>query len=180
MAVKEKALRRLADKLNAAGVTWAIGASWLLTHEGVVDTYHDFDIVVAQPDVEKADKVLSKLGMKTADADSADFHCDYHFDGADIDMRSPYVIGGTYHMVFDASSIAGDATVLGATVHLMYLEDWLVLYHLMGKTQRVQQLMDYFAARGVAHPERFQQVIAEPLPDDVRATIQSLMKGAQS
>lgn len=177
MAVKEKALRRMAEKLNAANITWAIGASWLLVHWGVTGSYHDFDIVVAEADVEKADRVLSKLGMKTLEErENGEFHGEYHFDGADIDMRSPYTLENTYHMQFDASSIAGETTVLGAAVRLMYLEDWFVLYALMGKTRRVEEIAAYFAAHGVAHPERFGQVIAEPLPAQVQALIQPWTK----
>jgi len=177
MALKEKALRRLAEKLNAANICWGIGASWLLVHWGVTESYHDFDIVVADADVEKADRVLSKLGMKTLEErENGEFHGEYHFDGADIDMRSPYILNGTYHMQFDASSIAGEAAVLGAAVRLMHLEDWLVLYALMGKTRRVEELTAYFAAHGAAHPERFGQVIAEPLPAQVQALIQPWTK----
>ncbi len=177
MAVKEKALRRMAEKLNAANICWGIGASWLLFHWGITDSYHDFDIVVADADVEKADRVLSKLGMKTlGEWDNQEFHGEYHFDGADIDMRSPYILNGTYHMQFNTTSIAGEATVLGATVPLMHLEDWLVLYALMGKTRRVDELTAYFASHAPAHPERFGQAIAEPLPAQVQALIQPWTK----
>lgn len=177
MAVKEKALRRMAEKLNAAGICWGIGASWLLFHRGVTEGYHDFDIVVADADIEKADQILSKLGMKTlGEWVEHEFHGEYHFDGADIDMRSPYTLGGAYHMRFDASSMAEKATILGATVPLMHLEDWLILYALMGKTRRVDELTAYFATHGPAHPERFHQVIVEPLPAQVQALIQPWTK----
>ena len=59
MALKEKALRRLAEKLNAAGVTWGMGAGWLLCQRGILEGYHDFDVMVMESDIDRADRVLT-------------------------------------------------------------------------------------------------------------------------
>ena len=180
MALKEKALRRLAEKLNAAGITWGIGAGWLLCYHGVTDTYHDFDLMAAQADAAQADKVLTRLGMRSPAADAGDaFHCAYHFDGADVDLMAGAVIGGQYHMRFDASSIAGTAEVLGAQVPLMYLEDWYVYYARMGRDSRAAALERHFAAHPPAHPERFALAVAEPLPAPLQAKIDEMMGACQ-
>lgn len=168
MALKEKALRRLADKLNAAGVTWAAAGDWMLTQIGAGDVYHQFDLIVAEKDLAAADKVMTRLGMKTEHPDEATFHCDYHFDGADISMRTPWVVNGQYHMQFDAASIAQDATVLGARVPLLHPEDWFVLCALAGDAKSTSALSAWFAANGIAHPDRFTLAVAEPLPDSVK------------
>ena len=104
MAVKEKALRRLADKLNAAGVQWAIGGDWLLCQRGEKAAWHEFEIFVTPGEQEKADKVLTKLGMRNEEADAVAFH----FDGADIHLKT-----------LDTVESDGDTQVLGATVHLL-------------------------------------------------------------
>ena len=139
MALKEKALRRLADKLNAAGVVWAAGGQWLLAFRGVVDTFHQFDILVAEADAPKADSVLSKMGMRspleTADA----FRCDYHFDGADIAVTAGMVAGGQA-IAFDQSCIEETVTVLGASVPVMRLSDWQRIYTLQGQAQLAQAI----------------------------------------
>lgn len=170
MALKEKALRRLADKLNAAGITWAAGGDWMLCQRGIADVYHGFDIVVTEADLAAADKALSRLGMKTEDPAAPNFHCDYHFDGADISLRTPWAPGG-HAMCFDAASAAETAAVLGASVHLMYAEDWYVLAALSGDTRTAQRLEAWFTAHGAAHPERFEQVVSDPLPEELRAVI---------
>lgn len=178
MALKEKALRRMADKLNAAGVTWGIGASWLLCHHGVLDAYHDFDLMVAREDAERADRVLARLGMRTPQADKGDaFHCAYHFDGADVDVMAGMVMEGPYHARFDASSVAETVQVLGAQVPLMHLEDWYVYYALMGKESRVAALERYFAAHPPARPDRFSLAVAEPLPAALQAKIEAIIGG---
>lgn len=177
MAVKEKALRRLAEKLHTTDVTWAVGAGYLLQCKGVADGYHGFDMLIAQEDVEKADKVLSRLGMRSEDAASDTFHCTYHFDGADVDVRAPFVVEGKYHLRFNKASVAEQVKVLGVQVPLMYLEDWYVLYALWGRTRQVEQLAAYFQQHGVQHPERFQQVVQEPLPEEMQRAIALWRKG---
>ena len=176
MALKEKALRRLADKLNAAGIPWAIGGSWLLCQKGILDTYHDFDIFVSAEDAPRADKVLTKLGMRSEATESGDFRAAYHFDGADIELNAWTSIG-SWRVSFDAACIAEDVTVLGATVHLMHLEDWLILYTLMDRAPKAEAIAAYLKAHGVQHPERFAQVTPDPLPEALQTTINQLMEG---
>jgi len=142
MALKEKALRRLADKLNAAGVVWAAGGQWLLSFRGVTDTFHQFDILVAEADTEKADKVLSKMGMKSPMETADAFRCDYHFDGADIAVTAGMVAGGE-QIAFDASSIEETVTVLGASVPVMRLSDWQRIYTLQGQTRLAEAIAQH-------------------------------------
>ena len=46
MAFKDKALKRLAERLNKAGIPYNVGAGWLLCVRGVTDSFHDFDVLV--------------------------------------------------------------------------------------------------------------------------------------
>lgn len=176
MAVKEKALRRLADKLNAAGIPWGIGASWLLCQKGILDVYHDFDIFVAPEDAARADKVLSKMGMRSDVDESNGFHAAYHFDGADIDLNAGCVIDGKWTLRFDADAICEDVTVLGAAVHLMHLEDWLVFYRLVGRDSRADAVAAYLDAHGCAHPQRFAAAFDGELPEQVQSEIKKYLE----
>lgn len=177
MAVKEKALRRLADKLNAAGIPWGIGASWLLCQKGILDVYHDFDIFVAAEDAPRADKVLSRLGMRSEVSEEGGFRASYHFDGADIDLNAGCVIDGKWALQFTPEAICEDVTVLGAAVHLMHLEDWLVFYRLIGRDARADAVAAYLRANGCAHPERFAQAFAGEMPQAVQDEIKMILEG---
>lgn len=177
MAVKEKALKRLAEKLNAAGVPWGIGASWLLCQKGILNEYHDFDLFVAEEDAPRADKVLTRLGMRSADEDAAGFHAAYHFDGADIELMAGCVIDGQWGFPFTPASVAEDVTVLGATVHLMHLEDWLVFYRLVGRDSRADAIAAYLKANGCAHPERFKEAFTGELPERIAEEIKQIVEG---
>lgn len=115
MALKEKALRRLGDKLTAANIPFAAGGEWLLCQLGQSTVYHTFEIVVSSADAARADKVLTKLGMRQEQsAPNGAFRCHYHFDGADVTLLAvdtPLVLGG-------------EAIVLGVRIPLLTAEAW--------------------------------------------------------
>lgn len=143
MALKEKALRRLAERLNAAGIVWAAGGEWLMYQRGIGESYHQFDIVVAENDAARADQILSKLGMRTPHPDSTDaFRCDYHFDGADIALMAGLSVEG-HSLPFSAEDIAGSATVLGAAVPLMDLTPWERVYRARGALRQAEAIAAY-------------------------------------
>ena len=173
MALKEKALKRLTEKLTAAGVDFTLGASWLLCQHGILDVYHDFDVVVPAEQAEQADKVLSRLGMRS-EAETRDgcFHASYHFDGADVDL-----CGGLFfaeyglRAVLNQESAAEKRSVLGAEVPLGHLEDWLVWYALMGRESRFEAILTHLQSQPDVQRERFTACVDGPLPEALRARL---------
>ncbi len=116
MALKEKALRRLGEKLALSAIPFAAGGEWLLCQRGLSNVYHSFDIVVAEEDADRADRVLTKLGMRQMQkSPEGIFCCHYHFDGADITLLA--VCG-------EAVVTDGEATVLGVTIPLLQSDAW--------------------------------------------------------
>lgn len=179
MAVKEKALKRLAEKLNAAGVPWAVGGDWLLTQLGAGEKWHTFQLYTDYAHAAAADKVLTRLGMKSGEKDDgAAFTCEYHFDGADIALTAgPAVLtapdGSVFHTAFDEGSCAGECTVLGACVHLMPAEDWLVYTAVTGRAEIAERLTALLREKGCDR-ERFAHAVAEPLPAALTDLINTL------
>ena len=166
MALKEKALKRLTEKLTAAGVDFTLGASWLLCQYDILDTYHDFDVLVPAEQAEQADKVLSRLGMcSERQSQNGCFHGSYHFDGADVDLCgglnfSDYGL----HAVLNADACSEKRSVLGAQVPLGHLEDWLVWYALMGRESRAQAVLAYLKEQPAVKANRFTDCVDGQLP----------------
>lgn len=180
-ATKEKALRRAAERLNAAGITWAVGGGWMLQALGATRTWHDFDILVTEEDAPRADAILSKLGMRTPrDGDS--FRCSYHFDGADVELYAPPVMRNAhapgesplYHVIFNADSVAATLPVQGVEVPIMYPEDWLVIYGLLGEDKRWAELVMHFLTHTIPVTERFDKVLQEPIPLPISDVVEVL------
>lgn len=168
MAFKDKALKRMAERLNRAGVPYTVGAGWLLCRLGITDTYHDIDVIVPFDAAEAADAVLSRLGMR-GDVRQTErtFRASYHFDGADVDLCAGMDLGGGLYAVPDEGSCAGEVTVLGVPVRVGCPEDWFVWYSLFGRTQKADALARYFDEHPPAHPERFAACADGPLPEDI-------------
>ena len=59
---KMNVLCKIAHALNKENVTWVVGASLLLYLKGIVNDFHDIDILVLEEDVPKVKQVFSKFG----------------------------------------------------------------------------------------------------------------------
>ena len=102
MALKEKALRRLAEKLDARGIPFAVGGDWMRCQLGQADAWHDFEVYVRPEDLDRTAQVLARLGMPAGENA-------WHFDGAEV--RLCPAAGDGF--------LGGEAQVLGVPVRLL-------------------------------------------------------------
>jgi len=83
-------LTKLYTEFTAANIEWEISCSCALFLDGIVDNFHDFDILIAPTSYEKAYQILSKLGKDTNAVyhplfDDAEF-AKFEIDGIDVDI----------------------------------------------------------------------------------------------
>ncbi len=83
MALKEKALMRLCEKMQKAAVPFCLTGPWRLSLLDPAAEWHGFDVLTDTAHFPDADRVLTKLGMRQAVSD-CEVH--FHFDGADIQL----------------------------------------------------------------------------------------------
>ena len=107
MALKEKALKRLTEKLNAAGVVWGVYGDFVRAQRGEDVAWHGFELMTGPDQLAAADKVLTRLGMRHEEAGGIA----YHFDGADVLL--------TVSDTFTAADLDGTITVLGVAVPVL-------------------------------------------------------------
>ena len=86
MALKEKALKRLAEKLNAAGVPWVLSGDYALVLRGIDAQWHGFELITDTASVEQVDRILTRLGMRHEEDAPVCRTVSYHFDGADVQL----------------------------------------------------------------------------------------------
>ncbi len=138
MALKEKALKRLCGKLSKTGLPFSLTGDWMLSVRGFDVPWHTFDVFVPLSAFQEADAVLSRLGMRSPVLDTDSFkEIHYHFDGADIALRSGSVRPEISYL---PPYVTENVTVLGENVPLMTLEDAFVLAVLAGDTQQIDRL----------------------------------------
>lgn len=166
---------QIGERLNRAGVTWAVGASLLLNRHGLVDQPGDIDLLVALEDGEKAEDLLSQMGTKQAGGKSASYltACfrEFMIHGWEVDMMAGLKIKhaqGIYEYVFDAGSISQWDLLNGIPIPFAALEDWYVLYQLIpGREDKAELIETYLREQGVKQ-ERLYRALAGELPKQVR------------
>lgn len=174
MALKEKALKRLTEKLTAAGVPFVLGGDWLLAQRGVLQAYHGFDVLTPPECAAAADRVLTRLGMRSeAEERVGCFRASYHFDGADVDLWAGMAFEGGLRAVIGEDSVSERVPVFGAQVPLGRVEDWLVWDSLAGRDSRAEACFAYFADRAPDR-ERFTACVDGPLPEALAKRIETL------
>ena len=160
MALKEKALKRLCGRLNKAGIPYLLTGAWMLSARGFEDAWHGFDVAVPGSCAEKADEVLTKLGMRTPVREterSCEIH--YHFDGADITLHGGYELPGDIR--FEPPFAMDTTVVLGEEVPLMTLEDAFALrqeHVAAARSDAVTEAVEALTALGYSSSESLRVV----------------------
>jgi hypothetical protein len=132
---------RLAPQL--AGLDWAIGGSTLLHHLGVEPEPFDLDIVVSTAHFEAAqNKLIALFGdgvqPQHANYQSAHFSRFSVTDGTQVDiMAGIAVLQGSERVTW---AFEPTTTVIEDGLPWMRAQDWLVLYTLFDRPERVAQL----------------------------------------
>lgn len=140
-------LARIAEGLNASGTLWCVGASALLYFNGLVEEFHDLDIMVAAADADKAERVLSALGACRPQQPTAQYgtkrFLEYCIDGVDVDMIAGFSViadGIAYDCDLTPGQIERYAFTEGQRIPLQALGCWKRYYRLMGRKSRVELL----------------------------------------
>lgn len=143
-------LSQLAKAFREQQVLWALGASGLLYCKGIVSTFHDLDIMVAEQNVAVVEDILSQLGTKTQENPNAQYKSkaflEYVVNGVDVDVIAGFVIvnGETHHYFpLEASQITDSRTIQGEDIPLQDLACWRQYYALMGRTQKGEMIEQY-------------------------------------
>lgn len=151
MREKLAVLKKAAAALNGADVTWCLGASGLLYFKGLVETFHDIDIMVTEEDADKAEAVFLALGARRLPPNPDEKYrtrrfLEYVLEGVEFDVIAGFVIvnGGTeYDCSLTRDRIGETAELEGVTVPLHSLALWKKYYSLMGREKRAALLREY-------------------------------------
>ena len=144
------ALVKAAHELNRAGVVWALGASALLYVKGVVETFHDVDLLIQPEHMPAAHKAFVQLGAKAKPASppsltyATTFFEEFVLDGVDFDLLGGFTIrrkDAMYRYPFEADRVAEVMNYQGESIPLTPLADWVVLYLLMPRRSSTAVLL---------------------------------------
>lgn len=141
----------LARRLNPRHIPWAIGSSALLFARGLVDEFRDIDLFINEEDGPDVLEALCGLGPVARGAQrppyASPFFCTIAAPACGVDIIGGFGVraGQTEHTIrIGSHAIEQDSRCGAQRIPLMYLEDWLVFYRLMGRTEKVELLRDHF------------------------------------
>ncbi|XMB72494.1 hypothetical protein RJI07_00985 [Mycoplasmatota bacterium WC30] len=145
-----KLLIKIAKKLNNANITWALGGSLILKHHNLLENVNDIDIIIARSDIFKAKHIFDSLGeakrVSPKGIYKTSYFYEYTIDSIEVDVMCEFKIDNQslYNYNFDVTKIVDTEILTGTKIYYSSLEDWLVLYTLMGRTKKVELIKRYF------------------------------------
>lgn len=179
----ENVLKTIATLFNEAELDWAVGASLVLYHNGIVDNVNDIDIVIEGKDVKKAEALLLTHGTKQFTEKiptySNGYFGEFAINGVEIDMMSEMVINNydcSYLYPFDKKSVVSHMMLEGINVPVSSLEEWFILYQMIPKKEiKVELLKGYFESHNALYPELLKCGLDADLPNHIKNSIKRIL-----
>lgn len=145
------ALSKLARELNRENVLWALGGSMLLYCSGIPTEVHDLDLLIAERDIPAAERAMLRLGKKKPEKPNTGF-CSRYFgefviDGVEVDVIAGFTIvtpEGVRRFPLMETEVSSQMEIGGEEIPLHSLRAWRMYYALMGRTEKVRLLDDFF------------------------------------
>lgn len=139
--VEVEMLKQIETLSRLNGIVCRFGGSTLLKHHGLIEMTNDLDVFVEPDQFERLDQVLSRVGEKVETPPHADYMTthfgEYVLDGNDIDVMASFRMRCT-DGIYTHPYIEPDG-------NWMRLEEWIVLYTVMGRTDKLERLEHYFS-----------------------------------
>lgn len=145
---KLKTFKKVAEALNQSQVNWGVGASLLLWFKGIVEDFHDVDLLVNLDSVSELENILKQFGKEKPLVPNNHFQSDF-FKTYIIDELEFDVIGGfriiekeTHYFPFTTAYQIYDLD--GISIPLDDLANWIDYYALMNRKAKSDLVKDYY------------------------------------
>lgn len=180
---------QLAKRFTEKNIHWALGCSMNLFCRGIVDDFHDLDLIVDIRSINKIKKEMENMGAILLQTGGngfceSDVYLHYQLGRVDVDVISGFrliTFNTTYCYEYDSDEIDW-IEVMELKVPLISMEALYVLYYMMEgwqprrKFKRVL-IEDYFSSTPISHPEVLQKAITEnSLPGQIKLAVKELLK----
>lgn len=141
---KIELLKEIARRLNAADITWALGASMLLYLKGIASEFHDIDLMISTKDMEPVRKILTEMGELQPPHPDPNYRTqtfmEFVIDSIDVDVMAGFAVfrDGTLHdCSLRREQIVEWVTLENVRIPLQSPQLWRGYYELMGRGEKV-------------------------------------------
>lgn len=144
---KVELLKEIAQRLNTANITWALGASMLLYFKGITSTFHDIDLMISNENVESVREILSEMGELQPPNPNPKYKTkafmEFVINSIDVDVMAGFTIlndGKIYDCSLDKEQIVEWLALGNTKVPLQSPLLWCEYYKLMGRKEKVDMI----------------------------------------
>lgn len=181
----------LNDAFFEKRVEWAIGCSMNLFLRGIVDEFHDLDLIVDINSISTIKSIMKELGAELKGTGGngfceSDIYLHYQLGRVDIDIISGFRIitfGTSYYYPYNKLEIDSlDIDMIDGNVPLIAIEVMYILYYMMEGWQKKRKfkrklIEEYFQYNEIKHREIFKESLKKTkLPGHIRCAIKLLLK----
>ena len=184
---RKMALYKLFDKFNQENIHYGISCSFNLFIRGIVDEFHDFDLLVDSEDIPKIKKILEEEGANLIETGGngyceSDVYMHFQFERVDIDIISGFRIltfGSSYLYVYNSNEL-DYINIEGKEIPLISMEALYILYSMMEGWQarrRYKRLLieDYLLREKLRYPNILNVALNSPIPGWIKQNIKSIL-----
>lgn len=176
-------LKIIAQCFESEHITYGLGGSGVLVAYDILETMHDIDIVVALEDIEKAKKIMDILGVLKESGKNClverEYGYVYDMNGVKVEIMSNMHLKhsqGLYSVPFNKNRVTYRMSIDDLMIPVMALEDWYVIYQLIGRQDRIDQIEAYFLENGITHGSYLINAIKANIPRQLKVDIVKMMQ----
>lgn len=188
---RKEVLKKLSQRFNEGKVKWAIGCSMNLFLRGIVDEFHDLDVIVDNDSIPEIKKIMEELGAELKGTGGngfceSDMYLHYQFGRVDVDIISGFRVmtfGTSYYYPFNESEVdVLQMDLVDMEIPLISLEAMYILYYMMEGWQRKRRfkrllIEQYFQYNKSSHKEVFYSALEKSkLPGEIRWAVKKLLR----
>ena len=169
-------------------VKWALGCSMNLFCRGLIDDFHDLDIIVDKCSIETIKKIMNDLGAVLTETGGngfceSDIYFHYQLGRVDVDIISGFRVvtfGTSYYYPFKENEIDVINT-MQLTIPLISLEAMYILYYMMEGWQPKRKfkrmlIEQYWEVETPKHLEIFKYALDEhDLPGQIKWSVKNII-----
>lgn len=186
---RREALFKLVKSFEQEKIKWGLGCSANLFLRGIVDEFHDFDLIVDGDDVDKVKKILEGMGAECV-ATGGNGYCEsekyfhYQLGRVDVDVISGFKVctfGGQYLYRWNVReieycSIYEESKV---AIPLIATEALYALYFMMegwqAKRRYKRMLIEEYLREYLEFPEIFQKALEQNIPTSLKCKLRGIL-----
>ena len=185
---RKEVFLELIKSFKENNVKWALGCSMNLFCRGIIDDFHDLDLIVSIESIDVVKRIMQQLGADLTGTGGngfceSDIYMHYQLGRVDIDIISGFRVvtfGTSYYYPYNENEIDMVKT-MGIEIPMVSLEAMYILYYMMEgwqpkrkfKRQLIEQAFEQEKPR---HVEVFQNALNnQSLPAQIKWAVKSLL-----